>query len=731
VTHQSAQAGRPVRPASSPPSTLRGRPLLAARIAWITATVLIIILYVAAVPVAYARYQTVCGAGSVCDLYWWYLAPKDVIALRELGLSVGFYTAYTLAVEVVYTLGFWAVGALIFWRKSDNWVALFVSIMLVTFGATNLIDLASETNSSGWLGTVVLFFGYISFFVAFYLFPDGRFVPHWTRWLVIVWVWFIGSSFVLSENSPLSPLALPSVFVVTLAVGLLGTMVLAQIYRYLRVSGPIERQQTKWVVFGLTTAIAGFILINLPARIFPEKLLQPGVSNVLYALVGLTVTNISLFLIPLSIGFAILNYRLWDIDIIVNRTLVYGTLTASVVGLYVLVVGGFGTLFHTKDDLAGSLVAAGVVAVLFAPLRDRLQRGVNRLMYGERDDPYAVLSRLGRRLETTLAPEAALESVAEAVSQALKVPYIAIELGQDGDLRRVSEHGAPIGETVDLPLVHQREEIGRMLVSPRAPGEKFSPEDTRLLEDLARQAGAAAHEARLSVELRRSRERLVNAREEERRRLRRDLHDGLGPTLGGLTLGLDAARSTLPPGASTTEKLLADLKAQTQEAVSDIRRLAHGLRPPALDDLGLVPAIRQQAAKHGYLSSDLPASTEEMHLKKGPTFSVEAPEDLPPLPAAAEVACYRITQEAITNVSRHAKANSCRISLAVDEAWDMLVVEVTDDGVGMPEGRRAGVGMTSMRERAEELGGTLAVEQNPEGGTRVVARLPLPGEEER
>jgi signal transduction histidine kinase len=731
VTHQSAQAGRPVRPHPSPQPTLRGRPLLAARIAWITATILIMMVYVAAVPVAYAKYQTVCEAGTECGSYWWYLAPKDVIALRELGLSVGFYASYTLVVEVFYALGFWAVGALIFWRKSDNWVTLFVSLMLVTFGATNLIELALETNPLGGPGTVLLFFGYISFFVAFYLFPDGRFVPRWTRWLVIVWVWYIGSSFVLSEDFLFNPGAWPPVLRLLLAVGLLGTIVLAQVYRYLRVSGPIEHQQTKWIVFGLTAAIAGFTLVNVPSVIFPEELLQPGVPNLLYPLVNLTLTNISLLLIPLSIGVAILRYRLWDIDLIINRTLVYGALTACVVGLYVLVVGGLGTLFHDEGNLAASLVAAGVVAVLFAPLRNRLQRGVNRLMYGERDDPYAVLSRLGRRLETTVAPEAALETVAESVSQALKLPYTAIELRQGGEFRRVSEHGAPKGEIVALPLVHQREDAGRMLVSQRAPGEKFSPEDTRLLEDLARQAGAAAHAAQLTTDLRRSRERLVSAREEERRRLRRDLHDGLGPTLGGLTLGLDAARSTLPQGASTTDTLLRELKAQTQEAVSDIRRLAHGLRPPALDDLGLIPAIRQQAAKHGHLSSDPSASTEEMHLKNGPIFSVEAPENLPSLPAAVEVTCYRIAQEAITNVSRHAKASSCRISLELDEAWDVLVVEITDDGVGMPEERRAGVGMTSMRERAEELGGTLTIEQNPEGGTRVVARLPLPGEEEQ
>jgi hypothetical protein len=372
-------------------------------------TILIMMVYVAAVPIAYAEYQTVCKAGTECGSYWWYLAPKDLIALRELGLSVGFYAGYTLVVEVFYALGFWAAGALIFWRKSDSWVTLFVSLMLVTFEATNLIELALETNPLGGPGTVLLFFGYISFFVAFYLFPDGRFVPRWTRWLVIVWVWYIGSSFVLSEDSLFNPGAWPPVLRLLLAMGLLGTIVLAQVYRYLRVSGPIERQQTKWVVFGLAAAIAGFTLVNVPTVIFPEKLLRPGVPNLLYALVNLTLTNISLLLIPLSIGVAILRYRLWDIDIIINRTLVYSALTATVIGLYLLVVGGLGTLFHDEGNLAASLVAAGVVAFLFSPLRDRLQRGVNRLMYGERDDRYAVLSRLGRRLETTVAPEAALE----------------------------------------------------------------------------------------------------------------------------------------------------------------------------------------------------------------------------------------------------------------------------------------------------------------------------------
>jgi signal transduction histidine kinase len=702
-----------------PPSTVQGgRRLAIARAVWLAMSLLAVALFVAGLPLLYEEFRTL----SISDA----VDRGEVRAnLARLRLSLGFYAGYYVALAAALAAACFALAVLIFRRKSNEPMALFVALALVLLGAT--FSGANEAVGTihpvlKWMSNFLELLSGASLFLFFYVFPDGRFVPRWTRWPALL----LTGGVVFMSLLPDSPFNLdnwPQSLYAAVLLGMLFIGLFAQTYRYRRVSSPPQRQQTKWVVFGFAVALVGFLGLTSIDLFFPS--LQPGTLADFVITVAI---HCFMFVIPLSLAIAILRYRLWDIDIIVNRTLVYGTLTASVVGLYVLVVGGLGALFHAEGNLAGSLVAAGVVAVLFAPLRVRLQRGVNRLMYGERDDPYAVLSRLGRRLETTLAPEAALESVAEAVSQALKVPYTAIELGQDGDLHRVSEHGTPIDETVALPLVHQREEVGRMLVSPRAPGEKFSPEDTRLLEDLARQAGAAAHEARLSAELRRSRERLVSAREEERRRLRRDLHDGLGPTLGGLTLGLDAARSTLPQGASTTDVLLRELKAQTQEAVSDIRRLAHGLRPPALDDLGLVPAIRQQAAKHGHLSNDLPVSAQEMQPKNGTIFSVEAPDNLPSLPAAVEVACYRIIQEAIANVSRHAKAGSCHISLAVDEARDMLVVGVTDDGIGIPEGRRAGVGMASMRERAEELGGALAVERNPEGGTRVVARLPLPQE---
>ena len=207
------------------------------------------------------------------------------------------------------------------------------------------------------------------------------------------------------------------------------------------------------------------------------------------------------------------------------------------------------------------------------------------------------------------------------------------------------------------------------------------------------------------------------------------MHDGLAPTLGYLTLGLDTACRLLAQDPKGAEALLRELEAHTQEATSEVRRLVYGLRPPALDDLGLVPAIRQQAANHGLLIEDLlsgKGSKWANGYNNGLVFLVKASEDLPLLPAAVEVACYRIAQEAIANATRHSGASSCHVSLSLDEANGSLELEVADDGVGVAEDRRAGVGMSSMRERAEELGGTLTVETLPEGGTRVLSRLPLP-----
>jgi signal transduction histidine kinase len=279
--------------------------------------------------------------------------------------------------------------------------------------------------------------------------------------------------------------------------------------------------------------LLSFIVVDFTELVFGTPLIpfwENYYDNILYVAV------FALLVVPIFTYIAIVRHHLYDIDVVINRTLVYGALTSCVVGIYVLAVVALGALFQTQGNIAVSLLATGLVAVLFQPLRSRLQRSVNRLMYGERDDPYAVVSRLGRRLEATLAPDRVLPTLVETIAQALKLPYAAILLKDGEEFRTAAAYGSPLGEPETLPLVYQREEIGRLVIAPRAPGEGFSVADRRLLEDLARQAEVAVHAVRLTSDLQHSRERLVSTREEERRRLRRDLHDGLGAQLAGLNV---------------------------------------------------------------------------------------------------------------------------------------------------------------------------------------------------
>jgi signal transduction histidine kinase len=694
----------------APQSTsLHGRWLLVARLGWVVVALLAVVVFVAGLPAYYEQLRTFSGPIGA------FFSPEieDPAAVRanlaRLGLSATLYAAYIVALEVLLTFAFCVVGAVIFWRRSDDWMALLAAICLVLqVGEAPTLALAAA-HPAWWFPVDLLgVLAVAAFILFFYLFPDGRFVPRWTRWIAVVGVLLTASFTFFPGWNARYPYA---TIVILYLSGLLITCVLAQLYRYVRVSGPVERQQTKWVVFGLTTAVVGVLGLDLLSALFPAL----DRTGTLPDLVSQTAEILFILLVPVSIGFAVLRYRLWDIDVLINRTLVYGALTASVVGLYVLVVGSLGALLQARSSLLISILATGLVAVLFQPLRDRLQRTVNRLTYGERDEPYAVLSRLGRRLEATLAPSAVLQTIVETVAQALKLPYVAIALKQDGEFVTAAEYGTSVDEPTVLPLVYHKETVGRLILSPRAPKESLGPADRRLLDDIARHAEVAVHAVRLTADLQRSRERLVTAREEERRRLRRNLHDGLGPQLATLTLKLDAARNLLSqeePAAA--EALLAELKAQTQAAISDIRRLVYDLRPPALDELGLIAAIREQATNYS---------------QNGLNVSVEAPEQLPPLPAAVEVAAYRIVQEAITNVSRHARAGACHVRLSLSNE---LELEITDDGVGLPEDLRAGVGLSSMRERAAELGGTFAAEPlAPAGGTRVLALLPLPTSGER
>lgn len=632
--------------------------------------------------------------------------PPEAVqrSLAELGLSASFYAAYYLAFTLLFAAACFTIAAVIAQRKWNEPMALFTSLFLIFLGALQGQNstVVEELYPALAFPVRFMFFLLITSYLLFlFTFPDGRFIPRWSRLLGLAWIAWLAIILFASGKSLAEG---PGVSGTLMVISGFGAGVAAQIYRYLRVSTPVQRQQTKWVVFGTVASVMGFLGVII---VLPQFLSLSSQPALLYDMAAEAGAILSHLLVPVTISFAILRYRLWEIDLIISRALVYGALTAGVVGTYILIVGGLGTLFQLRSNLFLSLIATGLIAVAFQPFRVKLQRSVSRFMYGERDDPYAVVSRLGQRLEGAVEPFAVLPTVVGTVQEALKLPYVAITLRQEDERTIAASSGTPADESLHLPLNFQGQELGELIVAPRAKGEPLSATDRRLLNDLARQIGVAAHAARLTVDLQRSRERLVTAREEERRRLRRDLHDGLGPQLASQTLKLEVARDLLHSDPARSEKLLNDLIVQSQELIIDIRRLVYALRPPALDELGLLSALQEQLAQYG---------------QTGLKFNFEAPSTLPPLPAAVEVAAYRIAQEAITNVIKHARAQNCYVRLEVKEE-SILRLEVLDNGCGLPAELRAGVGLTSMRERAEELGGTCIVESSPKG-THVSVQLP-------
>jgi len=482
----------------------------------------------------------------------------------------------------------------------------------------------------------------------------------------------------------------PIVVLLTLAAGV-GVVI-----RFFRAQG-LERQQLKWRAAHVLFAIALFPLaVTIGVGPFDP------LDNVLFVL---------------TLAIPVLRYRLWVIDTILRRSVSYGLVTVLLAIVYLAVTLAGSSLVSER---VGALFAALGVAAAFAPLRLRVQRLVDRMFYGDRSEPYRTLSDLGRRLSGAAAPGEMLPGIVGAVAESLRLPYVAIERCGDGPALAVV--GQPSATTDRWPLTHEGQLKGFLVASPRRGEEGFDDRDRQLLDDVARHAGIAVHAEGLTADLLLSRQRLVTAREEERRRLRRELHDELGPTLTGVGLNLDAARARLKADPAAADLLLADAKRASAQAIADLRRLVYGLRPPALDDLGLVGAIRAQA--------------ERLCAGAGMTLSLES-GDLPDLAAAVEVAAYRAAVEAVTNVVRHGEGQSCSIRLQLVEPG-RLRLEVENDG---PSGQGIqvtqagngwvpGVGLTAMRERAEELGGTISAGPRDGGGARVLVEFP-PVEAER
>jgi signal transduction histidine kinase len=616
------------------------------------------------------------------------------------------------------------VAALVLSRQPGNKVGWLLMVSVVTgpyLLASQYVVLTGTTQGllpsvAGWLAA----WGFVPYYVIVALvplyFPDGTLPsPRWRPVArVLTTVVIVGTIAAMFRGGPLdyapdfvNPLAIAGLWVnvILLACSFAaflvggGVGVAAQLVRMRRAEG-VERTRLQWLLLGesvLFVCTIASVVLDLPV-----------ISSALFA--------IGFAALPLAVAVAVLRHGLFDVGQLISRAVVFSVLSGLLLIAYAVVIGLLGELTAGERRIAVALTALATLAA--AAGWERAQRAVDRLLYGERRDPLAVATRLGTTLDSAAAPAEALQALADEVVRALRLPGVEI-VPADPRLPAVRASGDSriTGGVDEWPLTSLGQDVGRLAVTHRHPGERWRRPERAALDDAARRAAALVWAAALTADLQASRERIVVGREEERRRLRHDLHDGVGPELAGMALQLERLAGKLS-GDPDLAALAGRLRDQMRRTVAAVRRAVDDLRPPALDELGLVAALREHVAAH------------RMAVPTGGSgggvdgVTVVAGE-LPPLRAAVEVAAYRIATEAVSNAVRHAGASTCTVSLGL--SGEDLLVEITDDGRGVPADAVPGVGSTSMRERAAELGGSLDVTTAEGSGTTVRARLPLAG----
>lgn len=622
------------------------------------------------------------------------LCLVEVAGALLLVVSLGWSLQTALEAFVVSNsvigVGFGLCGALLAWHRPRNPLGWMYAAGGVLQAATALAAPLAETlrnvGASTWLvrlGLTVFSYAWpwhigVLLPLSLLLFPDGRLPsPRWRPWFVLVAA--TSPLFVVQVGASPNPLpGLPDPFLTLASYQawqplwqasdlrwsgsmLLGLACLAVRYRR---GDEVMRRQLLWLLAAVVIVLVA---------VLPWALVAGTPILVLFAIP----------LIPAAITVAVLRHQLLDIRLVIARGLGYALLTALVLAAYASLV-----------IVLSGVVSALLVALAALPLRARLQRGVDRLLYGERGDPLRIASRVGGRLSGGLA------ATLEEVRAALRLPQVRVTV--DGVV--IGSAGGPVSASAVLPL----DDGAELVVGLRSGERSLAAADARVLTLLAGPLQIAVRATRLSEQLQQSRERLVTTREEERRRLRRDLHDGLGPLLTGVALSADAAANLATRCPEQVPALLASVRTDSRTAIAEVRRIVDDLRPPALDELGLAAALEVRAAQTSRRSDGAPLR------------AVIDADDLPPLPAAIEVAAYRIATEALTNVVRHSTATSVVLRL---HCAGELCLEVADDGSTVGAWSD-GVGIGAMRERAAELGGDCSAGPTPDGG-RVRVSLPL------
>jgi signal transduction histidine kinase len=687
--------------ASSPPAARFGGQwtLLIVRTALVIYLGAVVALHVVTIPTVFEIQRTACEPGAC---FWGQVNGDTRDWLSDRGISPLTYAVIATLIPLLIPIVGHTLAGIAIWQRPTNWLpTLFLlGLAFCTVSASGAIWILLIDHPE-WTRPFLTLHGlmYITGVLMTLLFPDGRFVPRW-GWLLLVPA--VIDTVFLTEPSLL--VRLPDAwqrgweiwwqYSEFAAIGIIAWRIHVTVDRRALRQTRIwfGAQVPMWIYIALVIVFYDGNIDAISSAGYGEAILHQFVwaFGILFFLAGLLM--------------AIYLYNIYDLSVVLRRSLVYGLLSISLVGLYLVTVGTMSVLLGGGDSAVPALLATAVIAIAFAPLRTWLQDRVHRLLYGDRQDPYGVLTRFGHHLQETAAPDRLLRTIVELAQDALRVPGVALAVTSTPALG--VHTGSVTADAVHVPVRYQGDDLGTLSVVPRTPAEPFSPADRRLIDEIARQTGIAVHSVLLSEDLRKSRERIVTAREEERRRIRRDLHDGLGPSLAALSLQIEIARDLVAVDPDRSRDLLEDVLSQSRDAIIDIRRLVYDLRPPALDDLGLLAALRAQASRYEH---------------DGLRVVLDLPETLPPLSAAVEVAVYRIVQEALTNVVRHARATIATVRLACEP--DRLEVTIADDGQGIPARITAGIGLRSMRERASELGGTCEVWPRPEGGTTVYARF--------
>jgi signal transduction histidine kinase len=577
------------------------------------------------------------------------------------------------------------------------------------------------------------------------LFPNGR-LPS-IKWKPFAWLCvvalalppvamifgprFLGDSGFPHVRNPLfthsiRPILTPLVFVIALIpVCILGCAV-SLVLRFRRSTG-VDRVQLKW----LTTAaagVAGFFFVmmalSVPGIFFGAS--SPSWLSFLGA-----VSPFSFALIPVGAGFAILRYQLYDIDVVINKTVVFGVLAAFITLVYVAIVVGIGHAIGSGDkpNLGLSILATAIVAVAFQPVRERVHHFANRLVYGNRATPYEVLSRFSDKVADTYATEDVLPKMARTVAEGTGAAHAEVwlrskgvlrsaatwpdERAHDSDALSLRDGQLPSFDGIDkaIPVRHQGELLGALTVT-KPPGEPLTPAEEKLLSDLASQAGLVLRNVGLTSELlqrldelKASRQRLVAAQDQERRRLERDLHDGAQQHLVALKTRLALAQRLVERDPAKAEEMIATLEQDAGEALDTLRDLARGIYPPVLAGEGLVAALQAQASK-------------------APVEVAVRGKNIARYGQEIEAAVYFCCLEALQNIAKYANADHATITL--EQRDGEVTFSVTDDGVGFdPTSTVKGSGTQNMADRVAAMGGTLTVGSTLGAGTAVSGSLPV------